>query len=109
MTKRRIDGPSPTALSRALNTVIERPYWLHTLGTRETYLRRQDDTDGDRGPTQDLAVTLGPDGDAWLRAGGGEVLRFRTHAGGGQSLRTRAALLVLAEAIRRDNEERPQR
>jgi hypothetical protein len=53
-------------------------------------------------------VVIGPDGDCWVTAGGGQTLRFRTWAGGGHSLRVRQALMVLAEAIRRDNEDRPQ-
>lgn len=108
MTARRTDAPSPTALSRALNTTIERPYWLPSLEVQYAHKRRHDDTDGERGPEQDLRVTFGRDGDAWVQAGGGQILRFRTGAGGGQSLRVRQALLVLAEAILRDNEERPQ-
>lgn len=35
-------------------------------------------------------------------------LRFRTLEGGGLSLRVRNALLILAVAIKKDNEERPQ-
>lgn len=38
----------------------------------------------------------------------GATLRFRTFGGGGLSPRTRNALMILAEAIRRDKEERPQ-
>lgn len=102
------DAPTPLALDRALNTLLERPYWLQTLETRDTYTRRHDDTDGRRDSEQDLVVTFGPDGDAWIEAGAGKALRFRTWAGGGQSMRVRAAMMVLAEAIRRDNEARPQ-
>jgi len=46
-------------------------------------------------------------GDAYLSTGSGKDIRFRTYGGGGMSLRTRAALLILAEAIRLDNEDRP--
>lgn len=101
--------PTPLAVSRAMNTLIEGAYWPASLGVRESYIRRHDDTDGETGPEQDLAVTFGPDGDAWVMLPGLRSLRFRTWAGGGQSLRVRNALLVLAEAIRRDNAERPQR
>jgi hypothetical protein len=83
-------------------------YWLQTLDTRTGYTRRHDDTDGKRDHEQDLTVVIGPDGDCWVTAGGGQGLRFRTYAGGGQSLRTRQALMVLAEAIRLDNQDRPQ-
>ena len=93
-----------------MNTLLETNYWPATLNTRDLYTRRQDDTDGDTGPAQDLSLTFGPDGDAWVILPCAEnSLRFRTWAGGGHSLRTRNALLVLAEAIRRDNEEFTQR
>lgn len=94
---------------KAVHVALEASYWLTSLEPRAGYTRRHDDTDGERGPEQDLSVMIGPDGDCWVQAGGGETLRFRTYAGGGASLRTRNALLILAEAIRRDNEERPQR
>jgi len=93
---------------RAVARVLQPDYWLQSLDTRTGYTRRHDDTDGERGHEQDLTVVIGPDGDAWIEAGGGKMLRFRTYAGGGQSLRTRQALMVLAEAIRQDNAERSQ-
>jgi len=92
-----------------MNTLIEGAYWPSTLNTQDTYNRRQDDTDGDTGVEQDIAVKFSVDGDAWVILPGFRSLRFRTWFGGGQSLRVRNALLVLAEAIRRDNEERPQK
>jgi hypothetical protein len=101
--------PSPLAVARAMTTLLEGAYWPSTLEPHSAYVRRHDDTDGKRGPDQDLTVTIGPDGDAWLTAGlSGDALRFRTLGGGGQSTRVRNALLVLAEAIRRDNAEHPQ-
>ena len=88
---------------RAVSRALTPDYWLQTLATQIGYTRRHDDTDGRRDHEQDLTVCIGPDGDAWITAGGGQVLLFRTYAGGGQSLRTRQALMVLAEAIRLDN------
>ncbi len=93
---------------RAVARVLEPDYWISTLAPREAYTRRHDDTDGDTTVAQDLTVAIGPDGDCWVKAGGGKTLRFRTFGGGGQSLRTRQALLVLAEAIRLDALDRPQ-
>ena len=93
---------------RAVARALMPDYWPQTLDTRHGYTRRQDDTDGRRDHAQNLEVMIGPDGDCWLTAGGGQTLRFRTWAGGGLSVRTRQALLVLAEAIRLDNEDRPQ-
>jgi hypothetical protein len=94
------------SVSRAMNTLLEGAYWPASLKTMTGYTRTQDDTDGEVGPDQDLGVVIGIDGDAWIEAQ--RNLRFRTAAGGGHSLRVRNALLVLAEAIRRDNEEFPQ-
>lgn len=100
--------PTPLSVSRAMNTLLEGAYWPQTLEANRMYHRRHDDTDGKRDPSQDLQVAIRPDGDVVVATGYGEFLRFRTWAGGGLSLRTRNALLVLAEAIRRDTEERPQ-
>jgi hypothetical protein len=63
-----------------------------------------------------LQVGFTCDGDAWVgvlqdpdnRAVGGNMLRFRGFSGGGQSLRVRTALMVLALAIEADNKERLQ-
>lgn len=96
---------SPLAVSRALNTLLEKAYWLPTLKGSTAYSRRQDDTDGSTAPIHDLTVFIDFQGDVWIPRHGD--LRFRTFAGGGSSLRVRNALTVLAEAIRRDNEERP--
>lgn len=109
MRRDKLRAPTALSVSRAMNTLIEGAYWPASLATRIEYARRHDDTDGQTGHDQNLSVMVGPDGDCWLRAGEGNVLRFRTYAGGGQSMRVRNALLVLAEAIQRDNEERPQR
>jgi hypothetical protein len=99
---------TPLSVSRAMNVLLEGSYWPQTIDTRVSYSRRHDDTDGKTGPDQDIEVTVGVDGDAWILLPGMPSLRFRTWAGGGNSLRVRNALLVLAEAIRRDNAELPQ-
>lgn len=80
--------------------------WPETLKTSTEYSRTHDDTDGDK--SQRLAVAISHDGDLWIKTWHRHMLRFRMPGmGGGLSPRTRAALLVLAEAIRLDNEERP--
>lgn len=90
---------------------LEEVFWPDTLKPMTVYLRYEDDS-----PTGSISVVIGDDGDAHitvfskpdrneLRFG----MRFRMEmTGGGQSPRVRNALLALAEAIRRDNEERPQ-
>jgi hypothetical protein len=104
---RKTTAPTDLAVLRAQNTLLNGAYWPKTLEARATYARRHDDTDGLRTADQYLAVTVGVDGDAWISVGA-TSLRFRTYFGGGMSLNTRNALLLLAEAIRRDNDELTQ-
>jgi hypothetical protein len=63
--------------------------------------RTQDDCDGDLKGA--ISVTIMPDGDVHLRFLKPGSKRFRTFAGGGESQRTRRALVILAEAMRLDN------
>ena len=51
-----------------------------------------------------VSVVFSPDGDAWVTTDP-RGCRFRTYAGGGTSLRVRNALLMLAMAIKLDNEK----
>jgi len=104
----RTRTPTRLSVQRAMNTLIEGAYWPQSLEPRSHHTRRHDDTDGQRDTQQDLTISIGPDGDAWVVVAGAPPLRFRTMAGGGCSLRVRNALLVVAEAIRRDNADRPQ-
>lgn len=106
--KTKNSNPSELSVSRALNVLLEGSYFPSSLQPNSAHSRRHDDTDGETGLEQDLTVAISQDCDAWIVAGGGKTLRFRNWFGGGMSLRTRNALLVLAEAIRRDAEERPQ-
>jgi hypothetical protein len=93
-----------------IKSLLENLAWPEGLQPRTIYERLHDDTDGeDEGH---LRIVIGDDGDAWVSIPDvrpGEGLRFRTYQGGGCSLRTRAALLILAKAIELDNEERPCR
>ena len=94
-----------------LDVVLAEPYWVHTLETDRSYTRFEDDTQQGH-----LGVTFSLDGDAWVEVftqadpkDHNWMFRFRMPGGGGgQSLRTRNALLLLAEAIRQDNIKWPQ-
>jgi hypothetical protein len=86
----------------ALDTLLEKLFWPASLRPEVGYARTHDDCEGD--PSQTLEVYVTADGDAHLVATAFQSLRFRHGLGGGLSPRTRNALLVLAEAIRRDNE-----
>lgn len=103
----KLRTPTPLAVNRALNTLLDGAYWPESLSVQTGYSRRQDDTDGDRSVAQDIHVYIGRDADVHVWSGHGDPLRFRTYFGGGVSPRVRNALLVLAEAIRRDNAEFP--
>lgn len=95
--------------SKKIKKILESNFWLETLKTQTTYKRSSDDTDGEL-IGHNLFVNINPDGDAYLFTDCPHPynsLRFRTYCGGGRSLRVRNALLILAEAIRLDQEEKP--
>lgn len=102
----------PTGDGRA--GAVFSPAWPEGLVAGETYTARCDD-DGHALAAR-LDVTIGGDGDVWLRMSKLLVddeprldpwpcIRVRTLAGGGRQPRTRQALLWLAQAIRRDAED----
>lgn len=99
---------NPEATARQIRELLESFYWLPGLKPNVRYSRLHDDHDGKR--NGHISVFIGEDGDVWVNpidenAGG---LRFRMPLhGGGASPRVRAALVILAEAIRLDNEESP--
>lgn len=98
----------PKEVEDRIKTLLEEPFWPETLKAGESYFRTHDDCDGDLG--QGISVSVDPQGDVWVNTTTRRsYCRFRTFFGGGMSLRVRNALLILAEAIRLDNEERPQR
>jgi len=94
-----------------IQQVLETPFWLSTIKTRECYQRYEDDS-----PLGFLSITFGDDGDGHMLVIHEQdpneprfSMRFRMPmTGGGQSPRVRNALLILAEAIRLDNLEQPQ-
>jgi len=98
---------SPQEVTRVL---LEESFWLSTVKTNVLYQRFEDDS-----RLGHIGVAFSPDSDGWIEIfsqpdpdEGTSVFRFRTYFGGGQSLRVRNALMILAEAIRLDNAEKPQ-
>lgn len=94
--------------------ILSKPEWIEGLKTMEGYRRYEDDT-----RHAHLDVIIGDDGDAhvsfWAdpddpyQSKVWPSLRFRMPMiGGGESPRVRKALLLLAAAIKLDNEEHPQ-
>lgn len=91
---------------KSVKKMLETPFWIANLDTHTAYRRQHDDTDGE--PKGGLMVMFDMMGDAYISTDNHPWLRFRTFGGGGRSERTRTALMILAEAIRLDNAERPQ-
>lgn len=91
-----------------IKEVLEGYFWLPDIKTMECYERLHDDHDGTR--LGQIQVMFDPNGDAYVSILGdaherSPTLRFRMPgSGGGLSPRTRVALLILAEAIRLDEE-----
>ena len=86
--------------------VLENPFWIPELNDDDYYERLHDDHDETfKGKIivcfdQFGDIRIGTDKDRhWLR--------FRNSGGGGMSLRVRNAIMILALAIKLDNEEHP--
>ena len=93
-------------LIKDAHRILENPFWIQELDVNAFYERLHDDHDGTfQGK---ITVSFSVDGDAWIGIDGHPSLRFRTFQGGGVSLRVRNALVVLALAIKLDNEKCPQ-
>ncbi len=95
--------PTDSAVTSSLDVLLESVFWPKSLSIGAAYSRVHDDCDGQRGAEHELTVVIGRDGDLHVLQCGEISLRFREPFGGGASPRVRNALLVLAEAIRRDN------
>ena len=90
---------------KQIKKLLETPFWPEDLETKKVYFRTHDDCDGDK--SQGLGLIITPDGDVWVNVSSKHSLRFRTtFGGGGLSGMTRNALLLLALAIKMDNEEK---
>lgn len=100
---------SQERLMKDVKRVLENPFWITDLKPEELYQRLHDDHDGSRDGK--INVTFSGGGDAWVDISHScpGSLRFRTEfGGGGMSPRVRNALMILAYAIKLDNEARPQ-
>jgi hypothetical protein len=97
---------SPNVVQNEIRKLLKSYFWLPNLSSNTVYRRLHDDHDGTREGS--LHVLFSEDGDAWILTTGLDSLRFRMPMiGGGASQHTRTALMILAEAIRLDNEEAP--
>ena len=85
--------------------VLETAFWPEGVQTKVSYHRTHDDCDGDY--TEGIAIAFTQDGDAWVQTVKKSMgmCRYREPCiGGGLSPRVRNALLLLALAIKLDNE-----
>jgi hypothetical protein len=90
-------------MKKLVHKILETPFWPEDLQTMKEYFRTHDDCDGELG--NGIVVTISTDGDVWVDTCPGGC-RFRMPmTGGGLSPRVRNALLLLAVAIKLDNQE----
>jgi hypothetical protein len=85
--------------------VLETPFLPDEIVAEKCYFRTHDDCDGNK--HEGVSVTITPDGDAWVetRCKSFSSCRYRMPMlGGGNSPRVRNALLLLAVAIKLDND-----
>ena len=95
--------------SEVIRALVETPFWPRLLETNISYARQGDDT------SSEISIAITRDADTWVSVFSDtdpdEISlsqRFRSGFGGGESERVRNALLVLALAIKLENEARPQ-
>jgi hypothetical protein len=90
--------------SEKVKDVLNAVEWIPELETNCNYFRTHDDCEGDM--SQGLSVVFSMDGDAWVSTRYGQSCRFRMpFMGGGRSPRVRNALMILAMAIKMENDE----
>lgn len=99
-------------VAKALDFILEDSYWIKTVDIGKLYKRRHDDAEGKDDFSQYLSLFIDSSGNSDIHVvihpGAYRTLRFRPSAGGGKSERVRKALVIVIEAIRRDNEKNPE-
>ena len=90
-----------------IKKILETPFWIE--GIESNILYETEDDDSPPGEAF-LKIVFSTDGDAWVSKFTGnnsmKSIRKRTHQGGGRDSRTRLALMILAYAMKLDDEER---
>lgn len=92
-------------MDEKIKELLETPFWIPAIATNVSYESHDDDTPCDEVAL--LQVIFSADGDAWVNKmtdPAYKSIRKRTYAGGGKDLRTRTALMILAYAIKLDEE-----
>ena len=92
---------------KEITRILENPFWIPGLSSNDVYQRLHDDHDGTL--EGKIIIQIDQTGDVFFQTDTEkwQPMRFRTIIGGGRSLRTRNALILLAFAMKLDNEERP--
>ena len=93
-------------VEQRIKELLEEYFFPRTLKAGTPYFRTHDDCDGDM--NEGIGVEIDRYGDAWVSVKNRPMhsCRFRMPMiGGGASPRVRNALVILAEAIRLDNED----
>lgn len=89
-----------------IKKLLEEHFWIEGIESGVLYQTEDDDS-----PPSEIAllqVIFSQDGDAWvtkLTESQMKSIRKRTGIGGGRDMRTRTALMILAYAMKLDNEE----
>lgn len=98
-----VGEPDQQDYQKIVEKLLNAPYFLPHLTTDKNYSREEDDSE--MGAGVGVTVRIDSFGDIYLwTTGEKRIHRFRTMGGGGNSLRTRNALMILAEAMRLDSE-----
>lgn len=96
-------------IDELIDILLEGFFFPKSIKSDVSYDRRHDDCDGEnKGIISVMVYPMISDVIVNIFPRDCSGLRFRTWEGGGMSLRVRNALLILAAAIKKDNEERPQ-
>jgi len=94
-------------MDKIIKDILENPFWIPGLESKTQYSTHDDDTPDST--VAILSIIFSDDGDAWVAKWtdpSHASIRKRTHAGGGKDLRTRQAIMILAFAMKLDEEER---
>ena len=103
-----MEDNSPERLIKDTRRILENPFCIPGLETDFLHERLHDDHEGSF--EGKISICLSEFGDIAIGTDKhkGPFLRFRNEFGGGMSPRVRNALMILALAIKLDNEKRPQ-
>ena len=99
---------SSEQIEQVVRKILEKPFWLESLRAENVFVRQHDDHHGTSEGLLSLKISC--NGDVCITTSNlpGRSLMFRTIDGGGQSERVRNALIILALAIKIENEKDPQ-